>query len=294
MEHSGRVIKCHSNFFDVLVGGAVVRTVLRGRLRLARLEILAGDLVDLARAPDGCYVVERVLPRKNVMRRPPVANVDLLLVVFTLRDPPFNPLVVDKLLVLAESRGFEAMVCLNKSDLYPARDSLAALEPYRLAGYRTVVTSAVTGAGIEELRGGLSGGVAVIAGQSGVGKSSLLNALIPGAGREVSGISRKRNMGRHTTKGVDLLSVPGGGLVADTPGFTKLEMEELTKEDLLRGFPEIRSLEGTCRFSDCVHRNEPDCAVKEAVASCRIGSSRYESYLAMFDEVEMREQRRYR
>lgn len=294
MEYSGRVIKCHSNFFDVLVGGAVVRTVLRGRLRLDRLEILAGDLVEVAKAPDGCYVIEHLLPRKNVMRRPPVANVDLLLVVFTLRDPPFNPLVVDKLLVLAESRGFGAVVCLNKSDLYPVGDSAAALEPYRLAGYRTVATSAVTGSGMDELRGGLSGGVGVLAGQSGVGKSSLLNTLIPGVEREVGGISRKRNMGRHTTKGVDLLSVPGGGLVADTPGFTRLEMEELGKKDLLCGFPEIRRLEGTCRFSDCVHRSEPDCAVKEAVASGGIGRSRYESYLAMFDEVEMREQRRYK
>ncbi|MGE5485053.1 MAG: ribosome small subunit-dependent GTPase A [Ignavibacteriales bacterium] len=300
MTDTGRIVKCHSNFFDLLLdrgvaGRGVARCVLRGRLRLERRDILAGDLVEVSPVPDGSFVVQKVLPRRNRLLRPPVANVDTLLVVFTVKEPPFNYRVVDKILVIAETRGLEALVCLNKADLCGPGEIESALEPYRKASYRTVVTSARTRSGIGELRGAIGRGVVVLAGQSGVGKSSILNALIPGSRREVGDISRKRNAGRHTTKGVDLLVLPGsGGLVADTPGFSRLELEALTREEVAGGFPEIRRLEGQCRFSDCAHRHEPECAVKTAVAVGAIGATRYESYIAMLDEAELYEQRRYR
>ncbi|MCR4398544.1 MAG: ribosome small subunit-dependent GTPase A [Firmicutes bacterium] len=289
MASEGRVIRCHSNFFDVLVEGSVARAVVRGRLRLERKDILAGDRVEISSGG----VIERVLPRKNEMVRPPVANVDKLLVVFTLESPPFAPLVVDKLLVLGEAGSLECVLCLNKADLYEPGVADDALSPYRAAGYRTVLTSALTGLGIDELREGLGSGLAVLAGQSGVGKSSILNALIPGVGRTVGSVSRKTHRGKHTTKGVELLRVPGGGLIADTPGFTRLELETLSPSEVSAGFPEIARIRRECRFADCGHRAEPDCAVKAAVARGEIAESRYGSYLAMMEEAELHDRRRY-
>jgi len=292
---TGRIARCHSNFFDVLLDSGVARCVIRGRLRLERRAILAGDLVEVSCAGDGAHVIEKVLPRRNELIRPPIANVDTLLVVFTIKEPPFNSRVVDKLLVLAEARGMNALVCLNKADLYSTEEIESGLAAYRSASYVTLVASARTGLGMDALRAGLGFGVAVLAGQSGVGKSSILNSLIPGSSREVGDISKKRNAGRHTTKGVALILLGGGGaLVADTPGFSRLEVETLTKEEIAGGFPEIRRLKGRCRFSDCAHRHEPGCAVKEAVALGAMGATRYESYIAMLDEAEQYEQRRYR
>ncbi|NPV71685.1 MAG: ribosome small subunit-dependent GTPase A [Firmicutes bacterium] len=292
--NTGRVIRCHSNFFDVLLDGEVVRCVLRGRLRLERSEVLAGDWVETVGARDGSHVIQRVLERKNELARPPVANVDMLLVVFTLRQPPLNLAIVDRLLVLAEECGLEAALCMNKADIYSPDEVSPVLNSYAATPYRLIVASARTGQGVAEVRDALKDKVSVLAGQSGVGKSSILNALIPGMGRETGEVSRKTGRGRHTTKGVELLVLPAGGFVADTPGFARLELEAVDKSALVGRFPEFEAFQGMCRFSNCVHRQEPGCAVKEAVVAGRISASRYGNYVLMLDEAEMKEDRRYR
>lgn len=284
----GVIVRILGGYFDVHAGGETRSCVVRGRIR-ARERLLVGDRVRIRVLPDGKGVIEGVLPRKNRLLRPPVANVEQAVLVFALRDPLPDLKLLDRLLVLTESAGVSPLICANKADLVPAIEEHTWPFVYRRAGYPVVVTSAVTGLGIEDLAAALADRISVMAGPSGGGKSSLLNALEPGLRLKTGDISRRLGRGRHTTREVTLLRLPRGGWVADTPGFSALDLPAIGAGELAAYFPEIHALAGECRFTGCLHYQEPRCAVKDAVATGSIPSFRYEHYLSFLRELLERE-----
>ncbi|MEW6397813.1 MAG: ribosome small subunit-dependent GTPase A [Bacillota bacterium] len=257
---------------------------LRGRLRREALGVVAGDLVRVG-GSRAAPVVEEVLPRRNLMDRPPVANVDQVLVVFSYRDPPLDLGQVGRVLVGAEKAGVDAVAVVSKADLMGEEEREEVRELFRAVPYRLVVTSSVTAEGLEELRPFLRGRVSVLAGASGVGKSGLLNALKPGLGLATGEISPRIRRGRHTTRLARLLDVDGG-TVADTPGFSRLDLGGVEPRELATLFPEMAPLAPRCRFADCYHRAEPGCEVRRAAEEGRVAPWRYRLYLELLSGIE--------
>jgi ribosome biogenesis GTPase len=237
--------------------------------------------------------VDELLPRSSELVRPPVANVNVAVLVFSVVEPDLNTQLLDKFLVHAENAGIPPLIVLSKTDALADRPDSGLIRErveevrrlYDSIGYETLTTSARLGEGIEPLRERLRGSVAVVAGQSGVGKSSLLNRIVPGLTLETSEISRKLGRGRHTTRHVELVPLPGGGWIADTPGFSQLDFGELGVSDLGRCFREFRALAGGCRFRGCTHVREPGCAVREAKERGEIAESRYAHYVDFLAEM---------
>lgn len=299
------------------VGSGSITCQPRGRLRQAEDTVLTGDRVRLTLLDDGSGVIEEILPRKSELRRPSVANVDQVVIVFTLRQPPLNRPVLDRLACLAETVGLGVILVLNKMDLVQPAVVAALAAEYEPTGYPFLAVSAQPPLNVEALRPLLADRVSVLAGPSGVGKSTLLNALEPGLQLRTQRVSSRLRQGRHTTRHVQLLpiyaraaadkpavGVVGGegaapqgaplGYVVDTPGFSQLSIDQVAKEDLVNCFPEMKPLADSCRFADCLHRAEPGCAVKAAVAAGRIAAARHEQYLRLLDELEELERQRYR
>ncbi len=242
--------------------------------------LLAGDEVECS----GEHITA-VKPRRNALGRPPVANADLLLTVVTIRDPSVQQADVDRLLLQAEAIGLTTLIVLNKADLATRQELEGFAQPYRAAGYRVLETAAGLGQGVGEIRAALPVGLSVLAGPSGVGKSSLLTALI-GVAVEVGTISERLRRGRHTTRSATLYEVADGRFIADTPGFSALELPDVAPLRLRELYPEFQGR--LCRFGDCVHRAEPDCGVREAVAAHEIDQGRYERYRQYLGELEGR------
>lgn len=271
----------------MLSSGKVFRAVMRGKLRLLNEKVLAGDIVDIRPEPDGktCRI-EKILPRKNELLRPPLANVDQVIVVTAISKPPCDLLYIDRVLVQIESLGIEGVVCINKEDLENPLEIQKVKEIYQKAGYRCLVTSAALGTGLSEFVSILRGKVTVLAGQSGVGKSRLLSSLL-GEGLLTNELSRF-GRGRHTTKWVSLFRGPGDGFIADTPGFSRLDLVPCEPEELGSYFKEFRQYLGSCYFPRCLHKTENPCGIKEAVERGDIARERYENYLSLLDEaIEM-------
>jgi ribosome biogenesis GTPase len=281
-----------------LAGGEHIEAVLRGRLKRDERSadrVVAGDEVRLARQDDR-WIIEGVAPRRSQLarrapgpgrRRPKVmvANVDRVVIVLAAARPDPNPRTLDRLLVLAEASALDALIVLNKADLVDDANAAAFLAPYRAAGYRTLVTSSLLGEGVAELRAELCHGRSVLTGPSGVGKSSLLNAVQPGLGLRIGEISPAVLKGRHTTVAARLIRLECGGYVADTPGLREVGMWGVEKSRLDHCFPELRPLLGHCRFDNCSHTHEPACAVREAVTAGDVSGSRYDSYLVLLEEA---------
>lgn len=289
------MVKAWSDWFDVETPTGRLLCRPRGRLRLQEGGLLVGDRVGVRPLGGGEGAIEWVKERRNALHRPPVANVDRVAVVSAWNLPAWNPHLVDRILVLAAAEGCGALLVLNKVDLlaYEEREAMRAeLRPYRLAGYPVVETSALTGEGLDELARCLAEGITVFAGQSGVGKSHLLSRLT-GRPLPTGEISARIGRGRHTTRHVELLPLPGGGLVADTPGFQRLELVGLEPRDLGRYFPELAALAGDCRFRGCLHRNEPGCAVVDAVGRGEVDPGRYARYRELLAEIESLKAQRY-
>jgi len=288
---TGTIIKALSGFYYVDVGAEQEPITCRGRgkLRHQKITPLVGDHVAITVTDDGTGMVDEVLPRSNQFQRPMVANMEQLVILASGAIPVTDPFLIDRMVSLAEYKGCQPIICFNKCDLEPATQ---LVELYQKAGFQSFAISAQTGEGLEQLLGVLDGKISAFTGNSGVGKSSVLNALCPQFGLKVGQVSEKLGRGRHTTRHVELFSV-GGGLVADTPGFSAFDVEQMElipKEELANTFREFQPYLEQCRFVGCAHVKERGCAVREAVDNGAIAPSRYQSYVRLYDQVKSRPQ----
>ncbi|WP_308681141.1 ribosome small subunit-dependent GTPase A [Stomatobaculum longum] len=287
----GKIIKGIAGFYLVDCGGEVLTCKARGLFRKRGEKPLVGDLaeVEAAQTSESEANIVTLLPRKNRLIRPAVSNVDQALVVMAVRTPDPQFYLLDQYLVTMELQEIPAAILFTKEDL--DRGELADYRSrYETAGYPVFSVSAENGSGLEALRAYLAGKTTVLAGPSGVGKSTLTNLLCPTANMETGELSRKNLRGKQTTRHTELFCLGENSYLLDTPGFTAVEVWGDT-EAFKQAFPEIRALEGQCRFTGCNHRAEPDCAVKAAVARGEIAASRYESYRKMAEESA--ERRKY-
>lgn len=281
----GRIIKNQNGYFSIADEGQKIHlSRSRGRLK-RKTDILVGDMVGYELTPDGNAVITEVLPRKTVLHRPPVANVDLMVLTSAVQSPDVSLYTLDKMILLAENAGIHPVLCFNKSDLDPGKaETLSAM--YQKTGYDVVCTSTQTGEGIDRLKMLLKGHVMAFSGPSGVGKSSLLNRLL-GTHTFASGtISEKTGRGKNTTRHAELVAFGQDTFLMDTPGYTSLSLEQVLPEDAGYLFQDFRPFIGKCRFNNCMHRKEPSCAVRAAVADHQILPSRYQSYCQILDELK--------
>lgn len=288
---NGVVVRTYSGFCYVDINGEIWECRLRGKFRLTKQSVLAGDKVVVKETGKRQGVIEDVLPRATKLDRPPVANVDQVLVVFACADPDPQTELLDRILIQAETAGITPVICFNKIDLVDGDTVESLTSEYRKAGYGVITTSTLIGTGIEDLREELKGKITVLAGPSGAGKSSLLNTCYPGFKLKTGKVSDKIGRGRHTTRYAELLETEPGSMVVDSPGFSSLHMPEIDKQHLAEMFPEFIDYLDQCKFNGCLHRAEPECIVKKAVEEGVIGRSRYHHYLLFLEELTARERR---
>lgn len=285
----GRVIKTQNSFFYVKYGTELISCKLRGRFKKDRENVYTGDMVEFSLLTPGEGVIERLMPRKNLLHRPAVANIDQVVIEFAVTDPEPHPLLIDRFLVMAEWSGIpDIVLCFNKCDLTACSEMEYLLSFYRKIGYTVLEVSAQEKLGLAELRKLLSGKETVFAGPSGVGKSSLLNAVDEKLGLQTGTISDKIKRGKHTTRLACLMPYGEDGVIVDTPGFSSLDLTEIPAEDLAGYFPEFADYLTGCRFRGCLHSHEPECALKNAVEQGTVSSERYQSYLRFLQEIKER------
>ncbi len=279
----GVIVKALSGFYYVQTADGLLECKARGRFRLDGTSPLVGDRVRCSMDAQGRGRIDQVEERKNWFVRPTVANIDALVFVAANSNPVTDPFLIDRVSVIAEDTGCELIICLNKTDLNEGED---LYRTFTGAGFPVIRTSAETGEGIEELRTVLRGKISAFTGNSGVGKSSLLNRLLPGLNIPTAEVSEKLGRGRHTTRHTELFMLEKGSYVADTPGFASFEIEmmrRIPKEELALCFRDFAPYIGRCRFQDCTHRREPGCALTQAVGSGAVSQSRYASYLRLYE-----------
>ena len=284
-KETGRIIRSLSGFYEVQTSSATVTCRGRGSLRRTGDSPLTGDLVEIS-IEKGKGMVEKILPRKNSFIRPAVANVDALVVFAANTNPVTEPFLIDRVAAIAGDREVPVYLCVNKCDLDPADDLMRI---YSRAGFPVIRASAETGEGVEALRELISGKLTAFTGNSGVGKSSMLNALCPELGLATGEVSEKLGRGRHTTRHVELYSLGNDTFVMDTPGFSSFDtdqMDVLLKENLQYAFPDFAPHIGNCQFRDCSHRKEPGCAIRAALEADQLEPTRYESYLKLYEKAE--------
>lgn len=295
-QFTGIIMKGYSGFYYVLAEEERIwECSLRGRNRRKGQTFLPGDRVvcTIVNETTGKAVIEDVLPRRSQLDRPLVANVDQVVIVMALANPAPDLQLLDRLLIMAESHQVNSVICFNKADLVEVEEAEQLPKSYLKLGFPVVVTSSVTGGGLDCLKSLLPGKITVFSGPSGVGKSSLLNALQDGQSLRTGEVSAKLNRGRHTTRHAQLLAFSAGGLLVDTPGFSRLNLpEDLRREELGDYYPDFKQYKHLCRFHSCLHREEPGCAVREAMEKGFIDEGRYQRYLVFLAEV-MAAERRY-
>ena len=287
----GRIIRGIGGFYDVLLQDeSTVRCKARGRFRNEGVTPMVGDLVDISLPETGFASMDDILPRTNALLRPPVANIDLLVIVLSASVPKPDFLLADKLLIQAQTLHIEPLLVLNKLDTAKQEITQEFLCDY--AAFHTLLASSRTGEGIESLKLALTNRVSCFAGQSAVGKSSLLNALFPELALATGELAKRTDRGKHTTRQAELWPYLGGA-VLDTPGFSLFEMSELSQEALNACYPEFEKAAGECRFTGCRHNAEPDCAVKALLSAGTLAKGRYERYLEIQKEIEEKRKHRY-
>lgn len=282
---TGRIIRSLSGFYDVQTPEGIITCRGRGVLRKKGDTPLTGDMVEIT-VEHGKGMVERLLPRKNRFVRPAVANVDALVVFAANVNPVTEPFLIDRVAAIAGDQEVPVYICVNKCDLDPAVDLVRI---YQNAGFPVIRASAETGEGVDELRQLLQGKLTAFTGNTGVGKSSMLNALCPELALATGEVSEKLGRGRHTTRHVQLYCLGDDTYVADTPGFSSFDTEQmdvLLKENLQYTFPDFGDFLGSCQFHDCSHRAEPGCCVRKAVEDGKIEKTRYDSYLRLYEKAE--------
>ena len=281
---TGRIIRSLSGFYDVQTPEGIITCRGRGSLRRSGESPLTGDLVQIT-SENGKGMVEKILPRKNSFIRPAVANIDALVVFAANVNPVTEPFLIDRVAAIAGDRDVPVYLCINKCDLDPAVD---LVKIYQNAGFTVIAASAETGEGVQQLRELIRGKLTAFTGNSGVGKSSMLNRLCPQLQLPTGEVSEKLGRGRHTTRHVELYCLEQDTYVADTPGFSSFDtdqMEIILKENLQYAFPDFGAYLGHCQFHDCTHRKEPGCAVRQAVADLLVEPTRYDSYLRLYEKA---------
>ena len=280
---SGIIIKALSGFYYVQTENGILECKARGRFRLDGTSPLVGDRVQCSLDANGKGRIDKVEDRKNWFVRPAVSNIDALVFVAANTNPVTDPFLIDRVSVIAAEAGCELVICVNKVDI-DRGDRL--FDIFSKAGFTVIRTSAETGEGVNALLEVLRGKVCAFTGNSGVGKSSILNALLPGLHIETGEVSEKLGRGRHTTRHVELYALGENTYIADTPGFASFDiemMQTISKEQLQYDFIEFAPYIGSCRFNDCAHLKEPGCAVTAALAEGKIGKSRYSSYVKLYE-----------
>ena len=280
---TGRILRSISGFYDVMTEDSRISCRARGHLRKGTETPLTGDIVEIS-VEGGKGMIEKILPRRNRFVRPAVANVDGLVIFAANVNPITEPFLIDRVAAIAGYQDVPVYICVNKCDLDPAVDLVRI---YRNAGFPVFCTSAETGEGMEQLRTLLAGKLMAFTGNTGVGKSSVLNALCPELKLPTGAVSEKLGRGRHTTRHVELYCIGEDTYVADTPGFASFDTEQMDvilKENLQYAFPDFGPYIGACQFHDCSHRKEPGCAVVQALASGEIEKTRYDSYLRLYEK----------
>ena len=285
MKQSGLIIKGIGGFYYVETACEVYECKARGIFRKDKITPFVGDFVKISVNTDAENIIDEIEPRRNYLKRPPIANLDQLIIVASSCDPSPSTLIIDKLTAIACNKDIEPIIVLNKTDLKNV-DELIKI--YNLAGFKTFAVSGKKGEGLEELKAALSNKISAFTGNSGVGKSTLLNCIDNRLGLSTGEISEKLGRGRHTTRQTQLFKVQGG-YVADTPGFSSLEIERneiIKKDELQYCFPEFAQYIGGCKFTSCAHVNDKGCSIIEAVKNGEISQSRHNSYISMYDEVK--------
>lgn len=290
----GKIIKGIAGFYYVHVeDSGIYECKAKGIFRKDNQKPLVGDNVRISVLNEGekSGSITEILPRKNSLIRPAVANVDQAFVIFALENPKPNFMLLDRFLIMMEQAGVPAVICFNKKDLVHEEEALRLCDIYKSCGYQVIVSSTVNQDDKQKIYGILHGKTTVIAGPSGVGKSSITNMLQQEVRMETGEISKKLKRGRHTTRHSQVIPVGEKTYLMDTPGFSSLYLTDMDEQELKNYFPEFQRYEGKCRFQGCVHIHEPDCAVKNALEHNEISTLRYEDYLSLYEELK--EKRRY-
>lgn len=291
---TGKIVKGIAGFYYVHIEGkGVYACRAKGIFRNIHVKPLVGDnvCIDILDETEKEGNVTEVLPRKNELLRPAVANIDQALIIFAIVKPDPNFNLLDRFLIRMERQNLTSIICFNKEDIASEEEKAALCQAYESCGYQVLFVSAVDGKGMERLRELLLGKTTTVAGPSGVGKSTIINYLHPAAQMETGSISRKIERGRHTTRHSEMIALGEETYIMDTPGFTSLSIEEIEKEELSTYYPEFAQYEPYCRFRGCAHINEPDCRIKKAVEDGKISRVRYENYKILYQELK--EVRRY-
>ncbi len=290
----GKIVKGIAGFYYVHVAeSGIYECKAKGAFRNQKVKPLVGDNVRLEVLDEEQKKgnIEEILPRKNELIRPAVANIDQALVIFAAAKPKPNFNLLDRFLILMQYQKVPAVVCFNKQDMVDAEELQLLKNTYESAGYPVLFTSAAKQEGIQAVRDLLKGKTTTVAGPSGVGKSSLINLLSPEAEMETGDISRKIERGKHTTRHSELFALDEDTFICDTPGFSSIYLPDMEKEELGIYFPEIAEYEPFCRFQGCAHIHEPGCGVKDALEEKKISPIRYENYKLLYEELK--DKRRY-
>jgi ribosome biogenesis GTPase len=283
MHAEGVLVKGVGGNYEIMTAQGRVLCKARGRFRKDQLIPVVGDRVEVLIGAQGNGRIEEIMPRKNQLIRPPVSNIDRLFVVTAASSPEPDFFLLDKIIVSAFSQGIEVSLCVNKID---TADPAGITEVYRKAGFPVYLTCAKEGTGVDAVREALMDGVTAFAGASGVGKSSLLNAIDKRLVLQTSDISEKIERGRHTTRHVELFQIAPDTYVFDTPGFSSFEVLNVKAKELIHYYPDLMEHSGECPFSDCSHTREEECAVRRAVREGKISASRWESYQALYEKLK--------